>query len=30
LNAYAYLYVNDVLPFKKIHSGDYLSYLTVK
>ena len=30
LNAYAYLYVNDVLPFKKIHSGDYLSYLTYK
>jgi gamma-glutamylcyclotransferase (GGCT)/AIG2-like uncharacterized protein YtfP len=30
LYAYAYLYVNDVLPLKKIHSGDYLSYLTYK
>lgn len=30
LNAYAYLYLNDVLPLKKIHSGDYLSYLTYK
>lgn len=30
LYAYAYLYVNDVLPLKKIHSGDYLSYFTYK
>jgi gamma-glutamylcyclotransferase (GGCT)/AIG2-like uncharacterized protein YtfP len=30
LNAYAYLYVKDVIPLKKIHSGDYLSYLTHK
>jgi gamma-glutamylcyclotransferase (GGCT)/AIG2-like uncharacterized protein YtfP len=30
LNAYAYLYVKDILPLKKILSGDYLSYLTVK
>jgi gamma-glutamylcyclotransferase (GGCT)/AIG2-like uncharacterized protein YtfP len=30
INAYAYLYVKDVLPLQKIPSGDYLSYLTVK
>jgi gamma-glutamylcyclotransferase (GGCT)/AIG2-like uncharacterized protein YtfP len=29
INAYAYLYAKDVLPLKKIPSGDYLSYLTV-
>jgi gamma-glutamylcyclotransferase (GGCT)/AIG2-like uncharacterized protein YtfP len=29
MNAYAYLYAKDVLPLKKIPSGDYLSYLTV-
>lgn len=30
MNAYAYLYTKDVLPLKKIPSGDYLSYLTDK
>jgi gamma-glutamylcyclotransferase (GGCT)/AIG2-like uncharacterized protein YtfP len=30
INAYAYLYTKDVLPLKKIPSGDYLSYLTDK
>lgn len=30
INAYAYLYIKDVLPLKKIPSGDYLSYLTDK
>lgn len=30
MNAYSYLYVKDVLPLKKIPSGDYLSYLTDK
>ncbi|MEY4260224.1 MAG: hypothetical protein RL656_1197 [Bacteroidota bacterium] len=30
MNAYAYLYIKDVLPLKKIPSGDYLSYLTGK
>jgi gamma-glutamylcyclotransferase (GGCT)/AIG2-like uncharacterized protein YtfP len=29
INAYSYLYAKDVLPLKKIPSGDYLSYLTV-
>jgi gamma-glutamylcyclotransferase (GGCT)/AIG2-like uncharacterized protein YtfP len=29
INAYAYLYVKDVLPLQKIPSGDYLSYLTL-
>ncbi|MDP4579305.1 MAG: gamma-glutamylcyclotransferase [Saprospiraceae bacterium] len=30
MNAYAYLYTKDVLPLKKIPSGNYLSYLTDK
>ena len=30
INACAYLYTKDVLPLKKIPSGDYLSYLTDK
>lgn len=30
MNAYAYLYTKDVLPLKKIPSGDYLSYLADK
>ena len=30
MNTYAYLYTKDVLPLKKIPSGDYLSYLTDK
>ena len=30
MNAYAYLYTKDVLPLKKILSGDYLSYLADK
>ena len=30
MNTYAYLYTKDVLPLKKIRSGDYLSYLTDK
>jgi len=30
MNAFAYLYTKDVLPLKKIPSGDYLSYLADK